>query len=239
MEKICINNLGVGALQIKIGGRRILVDAFNSLINPVDVLPKDVIVFSHDDADHFSPEKLPDLIGKDVVIVGPPTILKPILLLKKAEIEQIEVLYTNEFDVPAAANIDTIKITCFATQHFNCWSPLHNSYMIEVSGKRIYITGDSTISEQLVEKIGKVNAIVCNLVDEGFLRGQEEAKVANQHILSYLLKVRTLMKNAKVIGVHLLGADFTVDADDINILVVALGYDDIIIPISTQQQIII
>ncbi len=47
------------------------------------------------------------------------------------------------------------------------------------------------------------------------------------------------MKNAKVIGVHLLGADFTVDADDINILVVALGYDDIIIPISTQQQIII
>ncbi len=240
MKNISIYNLGISALLIEAGNRRILIDAFNNLITPVNVLPKDIIVFTHCDDDHFCPERLPDLRGTDIIIIGPPTIVKPILLLKKANIEQIEVLYSGEQYAPATICIDSMNISCLRTKHFNHWDPLHISYVIEVSGKKIYITGDSIFTDEQKNIIGTVDAVVCNLVDEGFLRGSEEAKVANQHILSYLLKVRALMKNAKIIGVHLLEASFTVDAENLNNLVKLLGFDEsIIIPICPQQKVVI
>jgi len=136
MERVDVMNLGIGALEIDAGDRRILIDTFNTIMKPIAVLPGDVLLFTHDDGDHFSPEKLPVVKGMDITIIGPPSILKPILIQGKADLEQIEVLYTNQYQEPSRISLDTINITCYHTNHFNHWDPIHNSYLIEVMGKR-------------------------------------------------------------------------------------------------------
>ncbi len=239
MEQVAVMNLGIGALVIEAGDRRILIDAFNTLIMPMAVLPGDVLIFTHDDGDHFSTDKLPVVKGMNITIVGPPSIVKPILVQKKAEIEQIEVLYTNKYDDPSSISLDDINIICYYTNHFNHWDPIHNSYIIEVLGKRLYITGDSVLTKEQAEIIGETDAVICNLVDEAYLKAKEEANVAIHHNLSYLLKVRSEGKTKKVIGVHLLDFYCTVEADEMKKLVEEYGFNNIIIPVSSKQKIMI
>lgn len=121
MEQITVRNLGIGALLIEAWNRRILIDAFNTMIKPTEVLPGDILLFTHDDGDHFSPDQLPAVREQDILIIGPPSIVKPILLQKKAEFEQIEVLYTNNYAESASITIGNIKISCYHTNHFNHW----------------------------------------------------------------------------------------------------------------------
>ncbi len=177
--------------------------------------------------------------GKNITIVGPPSIVVPILKQKKAELEQIEVLYTNQYDKPASLSLDTINIVCYHTNHFNHWDPIHNSYLIEMLGKRFYITGDSELTKEQAEVLGETDAVICNLVEEGFLNGREEANVAIHHILSTLLKVKSQGITKKVIGVHLLDFDWSVDASEMKKLVEDYGFSNIIIPVSTKQKIMI
>ncbi len=237
MEQIVIRNLGIGALIIETEKKRILIDAFNTLIEPTNVLSGDIIIFTHDDGDHFCPEKLPLVKGQDITIIGPPSIVKPVLISGKADIEQIEVLYTNSYSEPSKMSLDQINIICYNTRHFNHWDPLHNSYLIEMSGRRIYITGDSTLTSEQVEIIGETDAVICNLVDEGYLKGKDNAEIAIQHTYDYLSKIRSECKTKMIIGVHLLAFDWTVDADKLKEYVDLQGLENIIIPVSSQQNI--
>lgn len=239
MEQVAVTNLGVGALMIEAGNRRILIDAFNALIEPMEVLPGDILIFTHDDGDHFSPDKLPVVKGENITIIGPPSIVKPILIQKKADLEQIEVLYTNRYAEPSSISLDYVNIICYHTNHFNHWDPIHNSYLIEVLGKRLYVTGDSELTKEQAEIIGETDAIICNLVDEAYLKAKEEANVAIHHNLSYLLKVRSEGKTKLVIGVHLLDFTWAVDAGDMKKLIEEYGFDNIIIPVSSKQKIMI
>lgn len=239
MEQVVIRNIGVGALLIEAGDRRILIDVFNTLISPIEVLPGDIIIFTHDDGDHFSSDKLPVVKGMNIIIVGPPSIVMPILIQEKADLEQIKVLYTNQYDKPASISLDQINIICYHTNHFNHWDPIHNSYLIETLGKRLYITGDSVMTKEQAEIIGETDAVICNLVDEAYLKAKEESKVAIHYTLSYLLKISSEGMTKKVIGVHLLGNNWTVDANDMKDIVNNYGFSNVIIPISSNQKIII
>jgi|LSQX01.1.fsa_nt_gb L-ascorbate metabolism protein UlaG (beta-lactamase superfamily) len=239
MERVTVMNLGIGALMIEAVDRRILIDAFNTIIKPEAILPGDVLIFTHDDGDHFSTDSLPVVKGMNITIIGPPSIVKPILLQKKADLEQIEVLYTNKYDKPSSISLDDINIICYHTKHFNHWDPIHNSYLIELLGKRLYITGDSVMTKEQAEIIGETDVVICNLVDEAYLKAKEEANVAIHHNLSYLLKVRSEGKTKKVIGAHLLDFNWTVEADDMKKLVEEYRFNDVIIPVSTKQKIII
>lgn len=239
MESVSIINIGASALIIEAGDRRILVDAYNTLIKPIELLAGDILLFTHDDGDHFSSEMLPFVKGINITIVGPPSIVKPILMQEKANLEQIEVLYTNTYDKPANIVLEYINIICYHTDHFNHWGPIHNSYLIEVLGKRLYITGDSILTKEQTELIGETDAVICNLVDEGYLKGIERANVAIHHHLSYLLKIRLEGKTKKIIGVHLLEFEWTVEAQDMKKLIEEQGFHDIIIPISLKQKIMI
>jgi hypothetical protein len=49
MEQIIIRNPGVSSVEIQIGNRRILVDAFNKLNEPEKVMTGDILLFTHDD----------------------------------------------------------------------------------------------------------------------------------------------------------------------------------------------
>lgn len=234
-----IRALGVGASEIQTDRIRLLVDAFHSLLPATEVRDGDIIIFTHDDADHFMPDKVPDLKGADVVFVGPPTIVKPLLELGKANLDQIKVLYTQDNGRPSYYTTKNVKISCFNTPHFNQWDPVHNSYLLEFSGKKVYITGDSLITKELASTIGDVDALICNLVDEGFLTGSEDPRFAIHHNLSYLLKILTILKPEKLIGVHLLDFDGTVDAGDMRKLVEDYSFDRIIIPCNSEEVILI
>ncbi len=237
MEKLEIRNTGVAALVITIGGRRILVDAFNTINQPEPIVPGDLILFTHDDGDHFSPEKLPNLIGQDVTVIGPPTILKPILELGKAGLEQLKVLYSKDPQNPDGIIVGDICIKAIHTQHFNGWDALNNSYLIKAGSRRIYITGDSLVTKELFASIGKPEILICNLVEEGFLKGTEDKRHAIHHLLSYLLKVSSECNSDRIIGVHLLNFEGTVPADEMKQLVKAYDFSRIIIPISPTQMI--
>jgi L-ascorbate metabolism protein UlaG (beta-lactamase superfamily) len=235
MEEFTIRNLGVSALLLEACNRRILVDAFNNVSKPIEVVAGDILLFTHDDLDHFCSDTLPVIKGLDITIVGPPSIVKPILIQEKADINQIEVLSTGNNAEPNSIKFDQINIICYHTRHFNHWDPIHNSYLIEVLGKRIYITGDSLFQKELAEIVGKTDVVICNLVEEGFLKGYEEANVAIHHTLSYLLKLRLEGMTRKIIGVHLLDADWTVDAGAMKRLIEEYDFHNIIIPTSTEQ----
>lgn len=239
MGQISIRNPGVGSLIIEGTDRRILVDAFNSMVQPVEVLPGDIIMFTHDDEDHFNPDQLPDLKGQDNRIIGPPSIVKPILLQGKADMNQIEPIYTRDNMVPSCISFEHINIKCYHTSHFNHWDPIHNSYLIEIHEKKLYITGDSILSNSLAEMIGETEAVICNLVDEGFLKGYADADIAADNLLSYLLKLREEGKTKHIIGVHLLGFPWSVDVNTLMKLIMESGVPNIHIPVSKEQRMII
>lgn len=235
MQQINIRNLGVGALEIRAGDKRLLVDAFNTLNQPEKVLPGDILLFTHDDGDHFNAQSLPELKQQNVTVIGPPTIVKPILELDKAELKQLQVLYSKDNQNPDCISLEGVCIKAFHTEHFNQWGAINNSYLIEVNDRKLYITGDSLLTKELSNVIGKTDAVICNLVDEGFLKGYEDRRFAVHHNLSYLLKISTLCNPVKMIGVHLLNFEWTVDAEDMRRLVEAYGFYHIIIPTSTTQ----
>jgi L-ascorbate metabolism protein UlaG (beta-lactamase superfamily) len=235
MEKIEIRNLGVSAVEITSGSRRILVDAFHSLKPPEEIRPRDIILFTHDDDDHFNPQKLPDIRETDITLIGPPTILKPILELNKAKLDQIHILYSKDNQKPSIYNCEGISIKCYHTEHFNHWGALNNSYLLELEDRRIYITGDSLVTENLPSGLGEVDVIICSLVDEGYLKGLEDPRFAYHHNLSYLLSVSSEFKMAKIIGIHLLGFDGAVDAYKMKQLVEAYGFGHIFIPTDPLQ----
>lgn len=235
MKQVTVRNLGVGSLIIGAGEKRILVDAYNTLTEPVRVIPGDIILFTHDDGDHFCAEQLPVITGMDVTILGPPSIVKPILMEKKADIQQIQVMYTNRYDKPACMMVNQVEITCFHTSHFNHWDPIHNSYLLEVEGKRIVVTGDSLMTTELSELIGETDVIICNLVDEVYLKTGKDEKAALQRCLQYISKVGTEGNTRKVIGIHLLGISWTVDEKELCSMAVKAGYDNVIVPTDSMQ----
>lgn len=239
MNGLEVRNPGVSALIIETANSRILVDAFNSLNPAEEVRTGDIIVFTHDDGDHFSPQLLPDIRDTDITIVGPPTILGPILELEKADLSQIKVLYSKNNKEPSRYSSKGICIHCFHTDHFNEWGALNNSYLIEFNERKLFITGDSTVSEELLTDLGEVDAIICSLVDEGYLKCQADQRYAIHHLLSYLLTISTRCKTSKIIGVHLLNFERTVDAVQMKKLIEDYGFGHIIIPTDPSQIVII
>lgn len=230
MERYKVRNLGVGAVEITIGINRIFVDACNT-INPLfKVRCGDILLFTHDDGDHFDPEHIPDIKGLDIIIIGPPSIVKPIIERDKAVIDQIITMYSQNNSEPAVYVIHDIVITCFSTPHFMKWKPIHNSYLIKHKCGNLYLTGDSYLTNQMKEQIGPIDFVVCNLVDEGFITGVEDPRFAIHHHLSYLLNMMSAYQPQKIIGIHLLEFPGTVDSWVMKKLVTDYGFDAITIP---------
>ena len=230
MEHTYVRNPGVGALELKVGNSRILVDAFNSVNKSEEVRPGDIILFTHDDDDHFDPSKLPDISGLNVTVIGPPSIVKPLIESEKAQIEQIRSVYSQNNAHPTFIELEDICIKSFGTHHFLNWKPVHNSYMISHKLCSIYITGDSYLTKDFKDIAGSMDIVICNLVDEGYITKSEDPRFAVHHHLSYLLNIMSTYKPKKIIGTHLIGFDGTVDAGTMKKLVKDFGFEEILIP---------
>ncbi|MBB2183346.1 hypothetical protein H0486_10700 [Lachnospiraceae bacterium MD1] len=70
MDKINIRNLGVGAIEINVNNKRVLIDAFITICKAKEIQNDDIFIFTHDDADHFLADELPDIRTSNTFIIG-------------------------------------------------------------------------------------------------------------------------------------------------------------------------
>lgn len=70
MDKINIRNLGVGAIEINVNNKRVLINSFNSICKAREIQDDDILIFTHDDADHFLADELPDIRTSNNLIIG-------------------------------------------------------------------------------------------------------------------------------------------------------------------------
>jgi|GEM_PF-780776 len=237
MSDISIKLLGIAAVQIIINEKQnIYIDAFNVYNEPPSLHNNDIIIFTHDDRDHFDVDKLPNLALKGNKILGPPSIVLPILREQKARAEQLIIEYPQEENTLKTFEIDDIKISFARTTHFIDWGPIHCSFFIEISGKKIFITGDSNIADDQ-GYLKEIDCIVCNLIHKGFLRKTEDPRHAIHYHLSYMLKIIWLYNPKIIIASHMIGHKGAVNPQDMKELVDHYGFHQIIVPLSSTEHI--
>lgn len=224
---------GIGGLKIMVDDYNIYIDAFNKYCEVPELEDNDIIVFTHADDDHFDPGVLPDIRLSGQPVVGPPSIVKPLLEQKKVNLEQLYVQYppTHESDtIYELQQIGNINIKTYNTDHFLGWKRLHASFMVEVNGLRIFIAGDHHLEKSLVEEIANVDYLVVNLVEDDYILGEEIEAYAKFHLLSQLLKLKRIFNPGKIIGLHLLDFEWTVNAEDMKDLIDMHQFEGILIP---------
>lgn len=229
-NSIEIRLLGIGAASISIKKRNIFFDAFNDY-NPAPKIRKnDIILFSHDDGDHFSAKNLLSSVLYTNVIIGPPSIAYPLLSSGKIDSKQLQVPYPQKIQNPIIINIDDINISVFNTEHFVNWKPVHVSFLIKYGGKSIYLTGDSYLSSEQKEHLTGIDCVVYNLVKEEVVENKISKKAGLYYHMSELLQVKYDYQPKLIICSHLLNCDWTVDSKDLKTLINQSGIGNIIVP---------
>ncbi len=142
-DSCVVKLLGIGALSIQFDGITYYIDSFNDYNEPPKLNQNDVVLFTHDDKDHFLPNKLSSKLNQSNVIIGPPSIGLPLLVETSATQEQIKLPYPVDGDSPITLKIGSATIKVFRTEHFLDWHAIHISFLIEVGSLKLYITGDS------------------------------------------------------------------------------------------------
>jgi len=214
MKDIAIRLLGIAAIQFVVKNRvekkNIFVDAFNVYNEAPTISEGDIVLFTHDDRDHFCADKLPDISSKQVSVFGPPSIVLPLVRSQKIKLDQLIIEYPPEENIPKTYEVDGIKISFFQTNHFIDWHPIHCSFLIEISNRKIFVTGDSAIVDSQTY-LKDIDCIVCNLIEKGFLRKTEDPRYAIHHHLSYLLRILSLYNPKMIVASHLINHKGAVD----------------------------
>lgn len=234
-QSVSVVNFGVAALMIQWDTIRVFVDAFNSLTEAPELNPGDILLFTHDDDDHFDLRRMPCIIEQQVSVIGPPSIVKPLLESGKATLSQIQPLYSPNNHAPASLDIGELRLCCFHTPHFLDWKPIHNSYLLRYAGRSVYITGDSYLTEEMKGDIGQLDIVICNLVEEGYITGRDDKRFAVHRLMSYLTNIMAHFSPQKIIGVHLIGFDGTVNPADMKKLTEDYHFKEIIIPVEKNE----
>jgi L-ascorbate metabolism protein UlaG (beta-lactamase superfamily) len=165
MSQVKINLLGIDAVKIRNSQKTIYVDAFADGVPSFEVERADLILVTHNDGDHFLPGKTAQAARKTGArLVGPPSIAYPLLADERFPPEQLEIIYPVHLTKPITQEIQGIKLKVYQTTHFNDWEPAHVSYLVELAGKRIYVTGDSFIMDEDDADLMNLDAITYNLV---------------------------------------------------------------------------
>lgn len=226
MPSLTVKSLGVAAISLQAeDGPSLLIDAFNNVNVPPPVRAGDILLFTHADADHFFVDALPDLKPSGTRLFGPPTIVQPVLASGKALPGQLTIAYPEQRSIVHTVDAGGAHISFLQTEHFIDWHPVHVSFLIEMAGKKIFVTGDSQI-EMDQQHIDKIDCIIANLVDKGFITRSDDPRFAVHHHLSYLLRVISRFAPRKIIASHLIGFANTVAPQDFKSLVEAYGFGD-------------
>ena len=128
--------------SIRITGKQTLyIDPFEITAETHDA---DIICFTHDHFDHFSPKDIAKVIKADTTLVLPESMAE-----KAADIECGGVV-----TVAPGSKLELGDIALEAVAAYNKWKPFHPKkngwvgYILTIDGLRIYIAGDTDSTEE-------------------------------------------------------------------------------------------
>lgn len=211
MSQITITVLGLSAIKISNGSETVYVDAFfkDHPIAVFDGSDATIILVTHDHGDHFSAEETAAAAHKaNAIVVGPPSIAYPLLVTHSLPAEQLRILYHQDPHTPVGTQIDGVRIHAYSSQHFSDGDnmTIHNSYLLEFGGKKIFLTGDSNTISKKARQLMNLDALVYNFV----VPDKDLSKVSD------LEDAMNTFSPKLLIPVHIVACDWTIQPADLS-----------------------
>lgn len=231
MGKVTVNLLGAGAVKISGGERIVYIDAFSDWLKLSGVEKADLILFTHDDGDHFgAKETARAALDTGAMVVGPPGIAYPLLADEGFPKERLRIIYPVHLKQPATEEVRGVTLKVYQTTHFVDWHPPHVSYLIELAGKRLYVTGDSYVMDDEDPDLQHLDAIVYSLVPKDLAA----AGVMEAHVAA-LVDVQERFGPRYLIPNHLIDCEWTVVPADLRKAVEAQGLENVVV-VETKEE---
>jgi L-ascorbate metabolism protein UlaG (beta-lactamase superfamily) len=231
MNKVTVCLLGAGAIKLSDGQKIVYVDAFSGYVRPFHVEKADLILLTHDDADHFGAHETAQVAqNTGALVVGPPGIAYPLLVNARLPAEQLHIVYPIHLQKPLTEDMRGVRLKVYQTRHFNDWEPPHVSYLVELAGKRFYITGDSSIMDDADPDLKHLDGVLPSLVP----RDLSAPTVMDEHIAA-IESVQKRFSPRYVIPNHLIHCDWTVEPLALKKEVEIRGLSGIVIMEDTRQ----
>lgn len=235
-SEIIIKLLGIGSISLQINGITYFIDSFNDFTEPPDLEANDVVLFTHDDRDHYYAEALLSKINDSNLIIGPPTIALPLQKEKCINEDQLKISYPIE-DTPVIIEKGLTRIFVYRTDHFLDWHAIHVSYLIESENRRIYIAGDSFLSDNHMDFNKEADCFILNLLKKEIVKNQMPREHGLFFHIADLLQIQYDYKPKLIIGNHLIGCNWAVDPKALQQMISANGIKNIRIPVDKDEEI--
>jgi hypothetical protein len=226
-----ITLLGIGAVKIVLKRFSLYLDAFNTYIKPPVLERGDLVLFTHDDPDHFDVESLLESLLPDTVIIGPPSIAKPLWETGRVSPGQVRIVYPKEYDKPDILDLGDVTIRVFNTDHFLGWHNVHVSFLLESGGKRIYVTGDSAVRAENNDELARLDCLVASLLNEDTVKGRIDRKWAASFNLCEIISLQNRLNPRLLVVNHLIGCEWAADPGELGSLLVDKGLVNVIVPV--------
>jgi L-ascorbate metabolism protein UlaG (beta-lactamase superfamily) len=224
MSKVRVRLLGIGAVELTDGEKTVYVDAFSTYVNPAHLDKADLILVTHDDGDHFGAHETAQAAEKTgAIVVGPPGIAYPLLVDARFPATQLRIIYPVNLKKVHTETINGIKLKVYHTRHFNDWEPPHVSFLIELGGKRLYVTGDSSVMDTEDPDLKGLDGLLYSLVPVDL----KAPTVLDEH-LAELEQVRKQFSPRRIIPNHLIRCDWSVKPADLKQAAAGRGLTDIV-----------
>ena len=213
MSQIKITALGIAAIKISNGSKNIYVDSFIDFkkhpLQSFDFSDANILLVTHDHADHYDAQEIVSAVRKtNAVVVGPPSIAYPLLVECHLPAENLRILYHQDPGTSVSTQIDGVTISSFSSLHFSDGDnmTIHNSYLIELDGKKIFATGDSHVITTKDKRLFDLDALICNFV----IFDKDIACV------SLLEEIQRKYSPKQLVPVHIIDCDWTIQPSDLS-----------------------
>ncbi len=236
---IQIQLLGIGAVKIVSNERTIYIDAFNSFNEVPPVKENDLLLFTHNDSDHFLCDKLKGNISNNNIVIGPPSITYPIFESKFINPNNLIIYYPVNYYEPQQYEDKETIIKVFNTDHFIGWHNVHISFLIEIENKKIYITGDSYIRKENEQALQNIDCIIASLMNESIASGKIDKQYGKYYHVWELIELKEKLKPNTIIGNHMINCGWTINPADLREIIERERILDVIIPVSSEEVVII
>lgn len=156
---------GNSAFKIQNSNHTLYVDAGSGGLENLAIKDADIMLYTHDDADHFVPQLAARHAKESQArIIGPPSITYPLLVNENFPSEKLQVFQPQMLNRPSTVFENDLLIKAYGTEHFNGWHPVHLSYYIALGDKRIYVNGDSYEMDTSDADLHKLDYLIYNVV---------------------------------------------------------------------------
>ena len=185
-----------------------------------------------DDADHFyAPALLGAIQGQR--IIGPPSVAYPLLAGTGFDPTSLQIVYPPNLESPVEIQIGDLGVKVYHANHFNGWEPVHISFLLKYRGKRIYVTGDSNTFYFDDTEIHGIDALIYSMVPKKL-----RSTSAQDHAME-LIDIQGRLEPKYIVGNHLIGCEWTVSPVDLKNALEMEGAQNILVPESDQEVVLV